>query len=477
MTLKDVKGIKHLSKFSKKELKSFQLFIASPYHNRNNDLSLLLNILIKHHPTFRHKNCTYEYISKRLTENDKKLSIANLNKMIHQLYQAMIKFQAVDSLVSDKKEIISKALSSIHKNPQYNNLPLLTNEHLKLLERQKYMLVDDYLSLAKNYKHLYNLSLEKDNQGKHSYLIAFKENLDKHFFLEKLEFHCAILARTNILLDKEILWEEELNLKSRAIIDEEKEPIFNLYIKIIELFTDFNPSTYHLIKDQLFKKYEYLSESQLKNVLTMLQNYTFLRVREGEAEFTKELFLLQKFSLATNKSEMFSSSKFLNIVVSACIAKETTFAEEFIEKGKSRIEGEDQTDTFNLSKAFLYFHRENFDESYKHLLKIDSKKIHFSLRVRTLTIRCLYEFYLKEDSYETTLRSRVVALERYCNRDLIITENYVQAYLNFAQIIRFMISKSAKNDLNKYRTLTLEQIDKMDQIIAKEWLLKKIKEL
>jgi len=475
MELKDSKSIKHIARISKKDLKSFQIFLQSQFHNKNEDLIRLLGVLVKFHPTFSHRNCNEKFICQKLQNQNKKFTISKFNKALHDLYQAAIKFQAVQTLISNKEEWIPKALSKIQKDPAYSSLPQLTNEHIRTIERQKFRKVNDYLSLANNYKYLYSLSVNLDNLGDRSLLVNFRENLEKYYTLEKLEFQCAILSRVNTLVEQ-LPFDSELNLDISKI-NHEREPIFYLYKSIIELYTHFNSNLFFKIKDLFYKSIDKLSDPQIQLIYSKLQNFGFLEIRKGDQSFSRELFDLSRFAIDQGFNNTFTSTKFLNIVVIACLAGEIKFANEFIKNYKNSITSQEYSDTVTLSNAFVFFYSDLFDKSYEQLLLINSKKVHFQLRVKTLILRCLYEFYLEESSYEKMLRSKIIALERYFTRDLIIANDSITAYLNFAKILKSFLSKTAQNETEKYKKQVIEELNAMEHIIAKNWLIIKISNL
>jgi len=55
-----------LREFSFREIKGFERFISSPYHNKSKKLIILFEEIKKYYPSFTNKKLTKEYLSKKI---------------------------------------------------------------------------------------------------------------------------------------------------------------------------------------------------------------------------------------------------------------------------------------------------------------------------------------------------------------------------------------------------------------------------
>jgi len=152
-----------LKTFSDEEMKRFEKFIISPYHNAGRNLRPLFKILKKYHPEYPAEKLTHLKINKALgikNNSGEKRSSAQLTVRISELTKLAESFTVVDNLIRDKYQF-SKNLAGIYKNRKlYNYSISRINESCKLLDEngidEEYALERLQLQwmLRKNYTNL-----------------------------------------------------------------------------------------------------------------------------------------------------------------------------------------------------------------------------------------------------------------------------------------------------------------------------------
>lgn len=226
--------------------------------------------------------------------------------------------------------------------------------------------------------------------------------------------------------------------------------------------------SFYKCKDYLLKG-NILREDDLYVKLTMyLLSYCRTLWHKKILQSTKPMIEMYEFALENNilmNSGKLPFQRYLTIINTLGIFKSAKWTDEFIEKWAPKVDSEDKDGIINAGKAFNYFHRKMFNESYELLQKVNTKLINSREVLHRLSIMIYYEtidenLYLLND-----------ALDKYYSyirrRKQFRSRNATLRSTNFRLTVILLLDKERESE--KYENLLPANSTK--------WLLEKRKEL
>jgi Tfp pilus assembly protein PilF len=163
--------------------------------------------------------------------------------------------------------------------------------------------------------------------------------------------------------------------------------------------------------------------------------------------------------------------KYRNIYLSAIRVGEFSWAENFINEFKKKLQKEDRQNIVSLAMAQLEFEKKEYESTLEYLKKISTDQLFYKVDVKILSLRSLYEL----GHYETVI-STIESFRRMLNSNTSLTEQYRQKNLNFTGALNMLVKAKMDND-PEAAGKTAEKIKAYDMITNKNWLLKKTEEI
>lgn len=158
---------------------------------------------------------------------------------------------------------------------------------------------------------------------------------------------------------------------------------------------------------------------------------------------------------------------FNNVVVIACLLKETVWVKDFIKKFSTKLPSLEKKSTVTLAKARVLFSENKFKEAAVLLTPIEYNIDYAVLRVKSLLMCCHYEVD-KNDIYflKSTFRNFQIQIESM----KFISEKVKNSFLNFIEILSKFTNKNT--DYHKL-LITIKQTE---SLVFRSWLTEKVKE-
>ena len=461
------------------ELTQLGKFLKSPYHNNSKLIIRLFEIIKRHHPKYESRSLVREKLFAKLFPS-KSYQLKKISDLLSDLNLHTEKFLMIEAL--EKKTIIKDAL----KNQVYEER-LLGQHFLQHIKKSTNRLVGknpktptDYYNLMELYsKQYYHLRTQRLDDNRAEIQLAM-ESLDRFFILMKLRLGMELYSRKSMIPEDTEIWLSEDVIKEAKKYESEN-PLFYLFPRNMKLLQG------HLNREELLQMIEFIGiretnvlDSEIKLTAIFMINKLLQIYYSGEEEFIHILFatykaLLQKESILMDYGKM-RHSTFNNIVVTGCITKEFKCVKKFMQEYTRRLLDEDKVVTINYCKSMINFHQEEYESALGILSGVHPIKKTVELRVSFLRIRILYELYLKDDSYSTTHDSIISSFLNLLNKASFFTEDRKDLY-------RRTIAWIKRLKPLKYKKVTKTQKEQMidelntSQLIAKNWIRNKIKEL
>ena len=469
-----------LQNFSKPELKGFYKFLQSSFHNENQDLVKLFEIIEAQFPISNDND-------KKNTNFEKKIVWKKIKG------NTPYKDEQMRRICSDltKKAYHFLAYNEFKKNPMDELIYLLPvintpslNKHFSGATRQA-NLIQQKSSLKNANHHFSKFKIEYQkyrNQEINTKKLPNFENLEKadyhldaFYIFNKLKNYCDFLAYKNIsAINPDIhLFPDFLeNLKSSPYINE---PCIKSYFYIVSMMLHPDDEVFFQnAKKILEKNYDSFTTQELNTIYIYLKNYCIdTKINNGKSEYFYELFDIFKTLLEKEINfvdGMLDPKDYKNIITVGLHIKEFDWTEKFIQNYTTRLPRESQDNDLSYNLAKIYFHKKDYQRVIEQLREVEYKNLSYTMGGRLMLLKTYYE--LKElDALESLLDSYGI----YLRRNKLIAREVKQQLMNGIRFTRKLASLAPydKPGIQKLKT----QINNCKTLAAKKWLLEKVEEL
>lgn len=477
-------AIELLKTLDKEELKKFENFINSPFHNTNKTISGLFDLVKKYAPLYEDKALERKNLFKKLYPG-KDFSETSLRTRMSELAELIKKFFSVTHFERDDFSSRLNIISELKLRKKFKLAEKYTLEMLQKIESKNDTEINYYekLCLLKELIDVYRISKMK-NYSKYS--VELGDSLFNFFYRE---FFAAV---------NEISYEKEVfNFKPDYEVTEEFLKTFNVkeflntakkknysHYQYLALFyymyiarTDYgNEENFQNLKELTYEYHTKLSKLEKFNIWTALVNAINGGLRFKDTKYIREAFELNKFFLGLNilpleRDGYFYTSKFENIFTVAITCKEFDFAEKFAEENYNKLSPDEKENTICLCRAIIQFYKKNYDESLKNLNKVELSDVIIKMRVR---MYCFMNYY-ETNSFEA-VNSLIDSFKHFLSENKDIPDllaNRAKLAINFAAKITNAKINNKKLDYAVYK----EAKDEHANFWSKDWFIEKMEEL
>ncbi len=469
--------INQLRKYSPKEMKELGEYVHSPFFNKNQSVIKLFEYLKKQYPVFEQKKLekktVYNKIFPNVDYNDgfMRTIIFNLSKLTDD-YLSYIRYRennfvgkwyllhelnekSLDRQIEKTVKELNKEMANVevHEADYYFNKFMIEYEYFYYLNR---------LNQDKIEKFINNTDVENMfNHLTYFYLLR----LIKHYvyYLNASEI-CKINFKTDTI--EEII--KNLNPEKYSEV-----PVISLYYNILMLhLKEDDISYFYKVKELVVTLEKNLNKYEVIDTYINLENFCKKLIRKGNKGFYKELFDILKIEI---EKEMYGvqgimSDKFYRVSVETALKlKEFEWVQEFMEKYKCKLPSDSAENTYNFSRALYEFASDNFNESLEFLSKVKYDDVYQKAELRCLTAQLFYELDMDESLY-----SHLDSFRHFLSNDKLLPEDRKEYFYNFIKFIRIISGMQEGNLDGEYLH---SQIQKVENIYNKEWLLEKAGEI
>ena len=469
-----------LQSFSKNDIKSFDKFLRSPFHNENEELVLLFNIIDsdfqkKGWQTDKTSHLTKELVWSKIRGNDP-YKDEQLRRLCSDLTKKAYSFIAINHLIETPINELIYLLPKIN-NPKLNKHFAGTIRQIDLLQKKSNLKNADYHFSEYKIKFQQYVNVEKNTPKNPNFEFIEKADyhLDAYYILNKLKNYCDFLAYKNMTASKPTIQFSSNFLGEIETSPFIEEPCIKTYFYLVAMFL--NPDEEHHFKKAktvLEKNFECFTIEELNNIYIYLKNYCIItKINNGKTKYFYELFdisktLLEKEINFTNG--MISQQDYKNIITVGLHIKEFDWTENFIQKYTHRLPKETQDNDLNYNLAKAYFHKKDYEKVIEQLREVEYKNLSYALGGKMMLLKTYYEL-----DELNPLSSLLDSYSIYLRRNKLISRELKQQYLNVLRFTR-KLSSLAPYDKKGIQKLK-EQINNCKALAAKKWLLEKVEEL
>lgn len=470
------KLIQLLRGLSNTELRELELFVQSPFHNKNKTISKLYKILVRYAPDFNHAYLEKKQVADRLFSGVEKEKIKKLQYAMSSFVKLLDDYLINKELQTEKEDKQFLLLKAYKKRALDKFFFKSAQDFDKRLDGLPYRDIEYF-----NLKHQLNKAIlthpttEKVSKTVNSFQETF-EYLDFYYLSSK--FLQSIVAH-----DRRHTFGEEYSffLKKELLEISEQEkwqkiPLFRIYNFLIQDTVKENleekVSIYYQLKDEVLNSLSLFREPYREDLVICILNFATRLHRLGLQDFDREVFEFYKLLLKdyySSKKDQLQSSVFINAVILACELEEITWAEQFISEGVNLLDVQEKIPMEALGRAYVACGKKAYDEALVHLRDLEYPNIYYVCLAKFLSTRCFYEME-EEDLLFTFLKT----FENFIRRHTQLSENRKKPILNFIKFTRKLYTNRYHEKYTQQQLF--EQLEKQESTSYNSWLRSKIEE-
>ncbi|MBX7044450.1 MAG: hypothetical protein K1X86_01320 [Ignavibacteria bacterium] len=464
--------------FSPKEIKEFEDFAASPYYNKNKNVTALFNLIKEEYPDFTKGNLTKEKIYKKIYHSAK-YNDGTIRLLMFYLQEAAEKYISV-------------------KN--YEQRPFCYDEHLlwglneknlnKMFERSYKSAAKKFNSGNKRYAEYYykkftieyeNLSnmskIYFDRDEKYIHKVNIPEifdNLTHSYIIRTFKYYLYYLnTKMKFNLHHKFKVFEEL-IYTHKTEDYENVPLVNMYYYCLMMTLRPDAEENFFKAKKLLHDYEdtFLNEDYVDFYIN-LENYCKRKAKIGKLEYQNELFEIYNAEI-DKKAYMYRGMMpdlfYKSVVDLGLRLKKYDWTKKFINQYKHELPEQYRENTYLHCLGVYEFTVDNFEKSLELISKVKFDEIYQKLDIKCL-LNALY-FELKLDS---TLESSMDTFRHFIKNDKLIPAERKEPFSIFNKNLSKLVKLRKKPDAEELE-LFHDNISS-GNFYNKEWLLSKLNSL
>ncbi len=472
-----------LKTFSKEEIKEFDKFLRSPFHNNRNDVIRYYSTLKEYYPLFNQKNFTREYIFSKLYPgeeyNDPAIRVLGSKLMAEAEYFISLRHIKRDEFlfrVSFMDDMLDRKLGKLFQKTfnetehKLDSSPRRNGEYYK----KKSQLEALRMRFQSDVSH-HKIKFQPDQAKSALYFINY-------FLIEILEGYLVFKDSGTLYKNEEKIDIIDKLISLLGTDDSKLNPLVSIYLMCHKLRD--NPAEHDLffkIKELLSKENEKFEKRQLRILYILLTNYCEDRMAVGFTEIFKGVkFGLFKemlnLGLQFNERGEFLDYSFIRYVETGLLNRDFDWTEKFIRKYAQMLNESDRDNYVNYAWADVELMRCDYDKCMVHLAKTNFPDIIEKLQIKKLFLRCYYETgsFNEALSMIDSVRHTINSIKDAGTKNL--SNNLKERYGNFIKYLEKVI----KLRLGESKTepgLLMKKIKKTENIWDANWLLRKVEEI
>lgn len=480
-----------LKALSPAELKSFELFIESPYYNTNKAIIKLFEMLRKHIQKIPAKELHEEDLFTRLYPG-KKYNYGIMKNLLSELFGLCEKFLAVHPMEGDTNAEFEESLKRLRNYNKHSLEKLFLSEYNKLSEKMEYSVLSTEYYRNRNrlletlHKH-YTIKSKYSGASVTLYPMSVFSTCDIIATIKKdivgMQYLQSQLNQTPEVNVTEAFYRNfdfEKFLQEIKGLEDEHFNYISLQIRLMKLYKEpANYENYRELKEFIFSGIDKYSNSE-KWFLTsalfdfILSNY----VTSSTEENLRELAGIRKTQLAKVKFNTeglapLQAGVFRNIIEVFVILGEIDFAIEVVNKHLGDIEENKRKSSYSYSMAIIEESRGNNEEVLRLLRDVEFSDYQAKYSAKMVALVAFYNLGYVEQGL-----SAIDSMKHFMKDTDEFTEQ-VKAHLTSRVTVLEKLFKIKANP-EKYTLKDIDELEKSAKIYLaarKEWFLGKTAEL
>lgn len=483
---------KILSSFSENEMKRFDDFVHSPYHNKSRRLVSFFDELKMGYPFKEDYVEDLENIYSKVFEKEYNPSTArDLPSVLMRLTED---FFAVENFYSVEMKVTNHLLANLIKT---GNGTLLEKNLVKIKEK-----IEDEEKLSSIYLlERFRYEINKFNGQYFNEGISKKSSVSERLgIMENSIIHITSYYITEIvsiyvnllMYDRNYATDKESNLalhvmesidhnklKNVLIRNDNCSAITELYYLLLDMFTNIEDTEKYMnYKNKLITNLSRLSSEEAFEHFVNLIRYSLLKLNDSNDSqlFRKELLNLYEIILEekiyqSKKSNFIPLVLFRDILLNGLRLKNFEWTANFIETYICRLSPDLRKQMENFCYMYLYYESGDNTKAIEFSSHLLFEHFIYKLDVRNVLVRIYYELGNAEAALD-----QIYGYAKFLKRDKLLSTARKERYINFIKYLRWIILfKEGRSKLES--GYIREKINGTQNIAFKQYLNEKIDEI
>jgi len=483
--------------FDKKELKTFDNWLSSKFHNQSEKvLNLYRGLRSIYNKLDRpvEKHILLKFVGIKINVDSGKPSAKNaliLRQTMSALTQQIQEFLCWQKFKEDNIRVNCCLVDALMDRRQFKLVPAILQKSKKELQASPNRNILFYEHIFQLTERKFHIDIILNNR---STKVEIQQDLINKLWqthiVRVLKYYCAA---KNIEKIRKINYVYPLIEPLKQYIKDSSEndvSLVKMFYTLLILIEKEEPEYFYELKKYLFKNFKIFDVFIVRQFLNYLTNYCARVIKLGKDEFIKEKQDVYQFGLKLkcwSSDIYFSSHQFTNIVINSLLLGKIDWTKNFLNDYKEQLNPVTKEDTLNYCNALLHFQINEFDEAHNYMLKITSPEdFIYHLGYKILLIKIYYECQSltieNEDTHPINYELESIRHYIMSTRNKRMSESLRESYKNFVNLFR-RILKRKKKLINK-EIIPKEDIDKLKKelfselpFVERDWLKKQVEDL
>ncbi len=470
-----------LSSFSRLSLSRFRKFLLSPYHNENQTLVALFNVIDEHLKAERtepppknkqlEKQVVWRALFGRLPYNDTQWR--RLCSELLQLAYVFIHTEACREAEMEEKLALLRHFKTPALEKHFRGV---LRQAQALQESQMQHSSQAYFSAYQFEQALHQqLETQTGNIEHFGHLEQADAQLDRFYYAQKLKHYCDALGYQSFLSRKpEIALPEGFMayLEQAGLL---QSPLLQAYYLVAQMLSQPQQERFFLeLKALFFDQYQSFAPEDCQTLFIHLKNYCIhKKINVGVSEYFAELFDIFKKAMDAGlllKDGWLDPQDYKNIITVALFVREFDWVEDFIQSYTAHLPEENQGNALTYNLAKVYFHQGQYEKVIAQLREVEYQNLVYALGSKLMLLKTYFEL-----GEFMALDSLIDSFRIYLRRKGEISREVRQQYMNVLRFVK-KLSNVAPRDRQALAKIQ-EEAEACSELAAKKWILEKIAEM
>lgn len=442
------------------------VFLQSPFFNKNNDCILLFNYLQKYAPDFSHENLSRQTVIEKLPI-EKPLDEKSLAQLSSRLLGLAEKFLAVETFLADdlqQQVTLARQYHTLHLPRHYKTVQAEIEKILAESPRRD----TEYYRSQLLVRRLFYEHSDRNQRAFNERLQAAADALDVYFVAEKLRYAYEMLNYETVLnIHYEVAHLDEI-LRWAANPANLEIPSVQVYRQLILLFTNPDETAhFETVKSLVTKSESYFDADELRQLYTLLLNYCIRRInRHSDERFWYEHLEINKLLLQNGlifENNLLTPWHYTNLVAVGLKTGQTDWIRQFMHDYRDRLPPEYAENVFRYNLAHYHYYLKNYDEAQRALLQVEFTDVLLNIGARSLLVK----IYCETEQTELLL-AYLEATRIFLLRNQLLDRQIKKQMQKFVEFTA-KFAKTPPHDRERFQIL-LEKLPPAHEMMHREWL-------
>jgi len=486
-----------LKTLDKKELKQFDDWLSSKFHNNSDKVLNLyrgLRAIYKKLDKPIGKRTLLQYTGIKSISKSDRLSSKEaliLRQTMSALNRQIQEFLCWQKFKEDDVNVNCRLVDALMDRRQYKLIPTILEKSKRELESSPHRNIQFYENIFQLTERGFHIDIILNNRNTN---VEIQQELINRLWqthlVRTLKYYCAGKNGEKI---RKINYNYPLIKPLNQYIEDTSDneiSLIQMYHILLNLIEEEEPECFYTLKKHLFDNFDIFDIFIVRQFLNYLTNYCARAIKLGKYEFVQEKQEVYELGLQLNcwsRGIYFSAHQFINIVTNALKLNKIEWTVDCITQYKEKLNPDIKEDTLNYCYAMVHFQLKEYDKAQDYLIKITSPEdFIYHLQFKIFLIKIYYEQQpLSLENMDTyPIYHQLEAIRHYVmsTRNTKMSEPVRESYNNFVRLLKRILNRREK--LICRGTVKTNQLDKLKQellaespFVERQWLQEKIEEL